>query len=110
MVGIRLGVLSGIGIPGVVGSGLAGLPGLCGKEVTSECSEEDSLSVSSEGGAMEEGNPLVSLPRGVEGGRSLDSVGDFDLGRALLAVGLEDEMDGISVSLSFSFRVLSYLF
>ena len=67
MVGIRLGILSGIGLPRVVGYGLAGLPGLSGKEVTSECSEDDSLSVSSEGGGVEEGVSLVLPSRGVEG-------------------------------------------
>ena len=106
MVGIGLGVLSGIGLPGVVVSGLAGLPGLGGKEVTSQCSEEDSLSVSSNGGGVGEGDSLVSLSRGVEGGRSLDSVGDFVLGGVSLAIGLEDKVDGVSVSFSFSFRVL----
>ena len=108
--GIELGVLSGIGLPRVVGSGLAGLPGLGGKEVTSECSEEDSLSVSSDGEGVGEGDPLVSLSRGIEEERSLDSVGDFGLSGASLAIGLEDEVDGVSVSFSFSFRVLSHLF
>ena len=108
--GIGLGVLFGIGLPGVVGSGLVGLPGLGGKEVTSECSEEDSLSVLSDDGGVGEGDPLVSLSKGVEGGRSLDSVGDFGLGGASLAVGLEDEVDGVSVSFHSSFRVLSHLF
>ena len=61
MVGVGLEVLSGLGLLGVVGSGLAGLPGLGGKEVTSECSEDNSLSVSSDGGGVGEGDTLVSL-------------------------------------------------
>ena len=69
MVGIGLGVLSGIGLPVVVGSALAGLPGLGDKEVTSECSEEDSLAVLSDGGGVGEGVSLVSLLRGVKGGK-----------------------------------------
>ena len=92
----------------MVGSGLAGLPALGGKEVTSECPEEDSLSISSDGEGVG-GDPLVSLSMGVEGGRSLDSVEDFGLGGASLAVGLEDEVDGVSVSFSLSFGVLSHL-
>ena len=103
--GVGLGVLSEIGLPGVVGSELAGLPGLGGKEVTSECSEEDSLPVSLDGRG--EGDPLVPLSRGVEGGRSLDSARDFGLDGASLAVGLED---GVYVSFSLSFWVLSCLF
>ena len=59
-------VLSGIELPGVVGSGLVGLPGLGGKEVTSECSEEDSVSTSSDGGGVG-GVSLVSLSRGLKG-------------------------------------------
>ena len=109
MVGIGLGVLSGIGVPQVDGSGLAGLPRQGGKEVTSEWSEDDSLSPSSDGGGVGEGVFLVSLGRRVKGGRSLDSVGDFGLGGASLSIGLEDEVDGVSVSFSFSFRVLSCL-
>ena len=98
MVGIGLVVLSGLGLLRVVGSGLAGLPGLGGKEVISECSEGDSLSVLSDGEGVGEGDPLVSLQRGVEG-----------LGGASLSISLEDEMDRVSVSFSLSFRVLSYL-
>ena len=45
MVGIGLVVLSGLGLLGVAGSGLVGLPGLGGEEVTSECSEDDPLSI-----------------------------------------------------------------
>ena len=52
MVGIGLGVLSGLGLHGVVGSGLLGLPGLGGKEDTLECSEDDSLYVLSDGGEV----------------------------------------------------------
>ena len=69
--GIGLGVLSGMGLPGVVGSGLVRLTGLGGKELTSECSEDDSLSVSSDGGGVGEGVSLISLSRGVWVGRSL---------------------------------------
>ena len=68
MVRVGLDVLSGLGLLGVVGSRLAGLPGLGGKEVTSECSEDDSLSVSSDGEGTEEGVSLVSLKREVSGG------------------------------------------
>ena len=59
MVGIGLGVLSEPGLIEVVGPGLAGLPGLGGKEVTSECSEDGPLSVSSDGGGTGEGVSLV---------------------------------------------------
>ena len=59
--GIGLIVLSGQTLLGVVRSGLAGLLGLEGKEITSECSEDDSLSVSSEGGGIGEGFSHVSL-------------------------------------------------
>ena len=69
MVGIGLEVLSGLGLPGVVGSGLAGHPGLGGKEVTSECS------VSSDGGGTGEGVSPVSLKRGVSGGGLLTQQG-----------------------------------
>ena len=61
MVGIGLIVLSGLRPLWVVRSGLAGLPGLEGKEITSECSEDGSLFVSSEGGGIGEGFSLVSL-------------------------------------------------
>ena len=63
MVGIGLEVLSGLGLFGVVGSGLTGLAGLGGKEITSECSEDGPLSVSSDGGGAGEGVSLVSLGR-----------------------------------------------
>ena len=63
--GIGLGVLSELGLCGVAGSGLAGLLGLEGKEITSECSEDDPLSVSSEGGGTGEGVSIVSLEKGV---------------------------------------------
>ena len=56
----------------MVRSGLAGLPGLEGKEITSECSEDGSLFVSSEGGGIGEGFSLVSLQEGVSGGESFD--------------------------------------
>ena len=46
MVEVGLIVLSGLRLLGVVRSGLAGLLELEGKEFTSECSEDDSLSVS----------------------------------------------------------------
>ena len=68
MVGIGLGVLSEPRLLGVVGSGLAGLSGLVGKEVISEYSEDGSLFASSEGGGTGEGVSLVSLKRGVPGG------------------------------------------
>ena len=68
MVGIGLEVLSGLGLLGVVGSGLARLPGVGGKEVTSECSEDGPLYVLSDGGGTGEGVSLVSLKRGVSGG------------------------------------------
>ena len=68
MVGVGLDVLSGLGLLGVVGSGLAGLPGLGGKEVTSKCSEDNSLSVLSDGGDTGEGVSLVLLKREVLGG------------------------------------------
>ena len=68
MVGIGLEVLSGLELLGMVGSGLAGLPGLGGKEVTSECSEDGPLSVLSDGGGTGEGVSLVSLKREVSGG------------------------------------------
>ena len=61
MVGIGLIDLSGLRLLGVVRSGLAGLPGLEGKEITSECSEDGSLLVSSESGGIGEGFSLVSL-------------------------------------------------
>ena len=41
--------------------GLEELLGLEGKEITSECSEDGSPSVSSEGGGIEGGFSLVSL-------------------------------------------------
>ena len=107
--GIGLRVLSELGLLGVVGSGLAGLPGLVGKEVTSEYSEDGSLFISSEGGGTGEGVSLVSLKRGVLGRRSFDSLGDVGLGGTSLAVGLEDVVDGVSISFSFSFRVLIHL-
>ena len=68
MVGIGLEVLSGLGLLGVVGSGLARLPGLGCKEVTSECSEDDSLSVSSDGEGTGEEVSLVSLKGKYQGG------------------------------------------
>ena len=101
IVGIGLGVLSGLGFLEVVGSGLVGLSGLGDKEVTSECSEDDSLSVLSDGGGTGKGVSLVSLKREVSGGRSFDSIGDFSLGGTLLAVGLEDVVDGVSVPFFF---------
>ena len=70
MVGIGLIVLSGLRLLGVVRSGLVGLPGLEGKEITVECSEDGSLFVSSEGGGIGEGFSLVSLQGGVSGGGS----------------------------------------
>ena len=79
MVGIGLGVLYELGLLGVVESGLAGLPGLGGKEVTSECSEDGPLSISSDGGGAWEGLSLVSLEKGVSGERSFDSIGDLCL-------------------------------
>ena len=82
MVGIGLIVLSELRLLGVARSKLAGLPGLEGKEITSECSEEGSLSVSSEGGGIGEGFSLVTLQEGVSGGRSFDLTGLFPL-RAL---------------------------
>ena len=62
---IGLGVLSELGLCGVAGSGLAGHLGLEGKEITSECSEDGPLSVSSEGGGTGEGVSIVSLEKGV---------------------------------------------
>ena len=79
MVGIGLVVLSGLGLLGVAGSGLAGLPRLGSKEVTSECSEDDPPFVSSDGEGTGEVVSLVSLRRGVSGGRSFDSTGDLGL-------------------------------
>ena len=52
--GVGLIVLSGLELPGVVRSGLVGLLGLEGKKITSEYSEDGSLSVSSEGGSVGE--------------------------------------------------------
>ena len=71
----------------MVESGLAGLPGLGGKEVTSECSEDDPLSTSSDGGCAGDGLSLVSLEKGVSGGRSCDSIGDVYLEGVSLIVG-----------------------
>ena len=71
----------------MVGSGLAGLHGLGGKEVTSECSEDGSLSVLSDGGGTGEGVSLILLKRGVSGGRSFDSTGDLGLEGVSLVVG-----------------------
>ena len=99
MVGIGLEVLSGLGLLWVVGSGLAGLPGLGGKEVTSECSEEDPLSVSSNGGGTGEGVSLVSLKSGVSGGRSFDSTGDLGLEGVSLVVGSDSVVGLVSVLL-----------
>ena len=72
MVGIGLIVLSRLRLLGVVRSGLAGLPGLEGNEITSECSEDGSVSVSSKGGGIGEQFSLVSLEQGVSGGGSFD--------------------------------------
>ena len=71
MVGIGLVVLR---LLGEVLSGLAGLSGLGGKEITSECSEDGSLS---EGTG--EGVSLVSLEKGASGGRSFDLIGPLSL-------------------------------
>ena len=79
MVGIGLVVLSGPRLLRVVSSGLVELSGLEGKEITSECSEDGSLSVSSEGGGIGEGFSLVSLWEGVSGGRSFDLTELFPL-------------------------------
>ena len=62
--GLGLGVLSELGLLGVEGSELAGLPGLGDKEVTSECFEDGPLSISSDGGGVGEGLSLVSLEKG----------------------------------------------
>ena len=67
-VGFGLRVLTKLGLLGVEGSGLAGLPGLGGKEITSECSEDGSLSVPSDGGGTGEVVSLVSLGEGDSGG------------------------------------------
>ena len=77
--GIGLIDLSGLRLLGVARSGLAGLLGLEGKEITSECSEDGSLSVFSEGGGIGEGSSLVSLPEGVSGGESFDFTEPFPL-------------------------------
>ena len=58
MVEIGLVVLSGLGLFGVVGSGLTGLPGLADKEITLECFEDGPLSISSDGRGAGEGYPL----------------------------------------------------
>ena len=71
MVGLGLGVLSGLGLLRVEGSGLAGLPWLGDKEVTSECSEDGPLSIPSDGGGTGEELSLVSLEKGVLGGGDL---------------------------------------
>ena len=63
----------------MVGSGLVGLLGLGGKEATSECSEDGSLSEPSDGGCTGEGLFLTSLRTGVSGGRSSGSTEDLDL-------------------------------
>ena len=68
MVGFGLRVLTELGLLGVEGSGLAGLPGLGGEEITSEHSEDGSLSASSDGGGTGEVFSLVSLGEGVSGG------------------------------------------
>ena len=61
IVGIGLIVISGLKLLGVVRSGLVELLGLGAKEITSECSEDGSLSMSSEGGGIGAGFSLVSL-------------------------------------------------
>ena len=82
-----------------MGSGLARLPGLGGKEVTSECSEDDPLSVSPDGGGTEEGVSLVSLKRGVLEWRSFDSTGDLGLEGASLVIGSDSLVSLVSVFL-----------
>ena len=67
MVGLGLGVLSELGLPGVVGSGLTGLPGLGGQEVTSECSEDGPLSVLSDGGGTGESIPCLTKKGSIKG-------------------------------------------
>ena len=99
MMGIGLVVLSGLGFLGVVGSGLAGLPGLGGKEVTSECSEDDPPSVLSDGEGTGGVLSLVSLSRGVSGGRSFDSTGDVGLEEVSLVVGSDSVVGLVSVFL-----------
>ena len=84
-----LGVLTELRLHGVDGSGLAGLPGLGGKKITSECSEDGPLSVSSDGGGIGEGVSLVSPEKGMLRGRSFDSIGDLGL-------------EGVSLSGGFS--------
>ena len=87
----------------MVGSGLAGLPGLGGKEISSEFSEDGSLSVSSEGGGTGEGVSLVSLEKGVFVGRSFDSIGDLGLEGVLLVIGFDSLVGFVSV---FFFLIL----
>ena len=99
MVGIGLIVLSGLRLLGVVRYGLAGLPGLGGKEITSECSEDGSLSVSSEGGSTGEGVSFISLEKGVLGGRSFDSIGVLGLEGVLLVIGFDSLVGFVSVFL-----------
>ena len=77
--GIGLIDLSVLRLLGVVRSGLAELPGLEGNEITSECSKDGSLSVSSEGGGIGEEFSLVSLQEGVSGGGSFDLTELFPL-------------------------------
>ena len=79
IVGIGIIVLSGLGLLGVVRSGLAGLPGLEGKDITSECSEDGSLSVYSEGGGFGQEFSLVSQKEGVSWGGSFDLTELFPL-------------------------------
>ena len=68
MVRLGLGVLTELGLLGVEGSGLTGLPGLGDKEVTSECSEDGPLSISSDGRGAGEELSLVLLENEVSGG------------------------------------------
>ena len=68
-----------------------------GKEITSECSEDGSLSVSSEGGSAGEGVSFVSLEKEVFGGRSFDSIGDLGLEGVLLVIGFDTLVGLVSV-------------
>ena len=99
MVGIGLGVLSGLGLFEVVGSGLAGLPGLGGKEVTSECSEDGLLPVLSDGGGTGGGSiPCFTKKESIRG-KSFDSTGDLGLEGVSLIVGSDSVVDLVSVLL-----------
>ena len=82
----------------MVGSGPAGLPGLGGK-VTSKCSEDGPLSISSDGGGAGERLALVSLARNMSRGRSFNSTGDLGLEGVSLGVGSDSLVGLVSVFL-----------